>query len=149
MYNLDIRGTTSQKLLDYVGRVYSHLGLDEFEECLFDVDFKPRCDGDAGGYCNADDGQVFVELARSDSEGRIPMEDLMVNIAHEMVHAKQMASGRLINNGFVLRTNDEGDTCLTTKQTFDGVEYVSVAYKDHPWEQEAYGTEREIYLTCK
>jgi hypothetical protein len=48
-----------------------------------------------------------------------------------------------------LRTNDDGETCLTTKQTFDGVEYVGVAYRDHPWEHEAYGTEREIYLACK
>ena len=149
MYNMIVQGTVNQKLIDYVERVYNYLGLDEFDECLIDLDFKPRCMGGAGGYCNGDEEEVQVEIARSDAMGRIPMKDLMINIAHELVHAKQMASGRLVNNGFVLKTNDAGEQCMTSKQTFEGVEYIGVAYNDHPWEHEAYGTEEEIYLACK
>lgn len=146
MYNLDIFGTKDQKLIDYVERVYNHLGLDEYQDCEFTVDFRPRCDANAGGFCNGDEEEVFVEIARNDAVGRIPKKELMINIAHELVHAYQLASGRLINKGFVFR--DDNPDVLTTKQIFDGVEYVGVAYRDQPWEIEAYNLEKVIYEKC-
>lgn len=147
MYNMIIQGTTNQKLLAYVERVYNYLGLDEFEDCLIDLDFVKECSGGAGGYCNGDDEEIQVELARQDAAGRIPMKDLMINIAHELVHAQQMASGRLVNKGFVFRDDNPG--VMTTKQIFDGQEYVGVNYKDQPWEIEAYNLEEVIYNECK
>lgn len=147
MYNMIVQGTTNQKLLAYVERVYNYLGLDEFEECLIDLDFVKECSGGAGGYCNGDDEEIQVELARQDAAGRIPMKDLMINIAHELVHAQQMASGRLVNKGFVFRDDNPG--VMTTKQIFDGQEYVGVNYKDQPWEIEAYNLEEVIYNECK
>ena len=144
-----VQGTVNKKLIAYVERVYNYLGLAEFEDCLIDFDFRKECAGGASGYCDGDDEMINVEIGRQDAVGRIPMKDLMINIAHELVHAKQMASGRLVNDGFVLKTNDAGEQCLTSKQTFEGVEYIGVAYDDHPWEHEAYGTEEEIYLACK
>ena len=144
-----VQGTVNQKLIDYVERVYNYLGLDEYEDCLFDFDFVPRCDANAGGFCNGDEEYVQVELARSDAVGRIPMKDLMINIAHELVHAQQIASGRLVNKGFVFRKNDDGEQVLTLAQIFDGTEYVGVKYKDQPWEIEAYAKEKEIYEACK
>lgn len=147
MYNMIVHGTVNKKLIAYVERVYNYLGLDEFEECLIDLDFVKECAGGAGGYCDGDDEMINVEIARQDAVGRIPMKDLMINIAHELVHAQQMASGRLVNKGFVFR-NDNPDV-LTTKQIFDGQEYVGVNYKDQPWEIEAYKLEEVIYEECK
>lgn len=147
MYNMIVQGTTNQKLLAYVERVYNYLGLDEFEECLIDLDFVKECSGGAGGYCNGDDEEIQVELARQDAAGRIPMKDLMINIAHELVHAQQMASGRLVNKGFVFRDDNPG--MMTTKQIFDGQEYVGVKYDEQPWEIEAYNLEEVIYNECK
>lgn len=147
MYNMIVQGTTNQKLLAYVERVYNYLGLDEFEECLIDLDFVKECSGGAGGYCNGDDEEIQVELARQDAAGRIPMKDLMINIAHELVHAQQMASGRLVNKGFVFRDDNPG--MMTTKQIFDGQEYVGVKYDEQPWEIEAYNLEKVIYEECK
>ena len=147
MYNMIIEGTVDKKLISYVERVYNYLGLDEFEDCLFDLQFVKKCSGGAGGYCNGDDEHVEVELARQDGEGRIPKKDLMINIAHELVHAQQMASGRLVNKGFVFRDDNPG--ALTTKQIFDGKEYVGVNYKDQPWEIEAYNLESVVYEECK
>ena len=147
MYNMIIEGTVDKKLISYVERVYNYLGLDEFEDCLFDLHFVKECAGGAGGYCNGDDEHVEVELARQDGEGRIPKKDLLINIAHELVHAQQMASGRLVNKGFVFRDDNLG--VLTTKQIFDGQEYVGVNYKDQPWEIEAYKLEEVIYEVCK
>ena len=149
MYNMTINGTTNKKLLAYVERVYDYLGLDQFEDCFFDLDFSTRCAANAGGFCNGDDEEVEIEIARNDAAGRIPLEDIKVNIAHEMVHALQLASGRLVNKGFTFRTNEEGVQALTTKQVFDGVEYVGVDYNEQPWEIEAYDQESKIYEACK
>ena len=147
MYNMIVQGTVNKKLIAYVERVYNYLGLAEFEECLIDLDFVKECAGGAGGYCDGDDEEIRVELARQDAVGRIPMKDLMINIAHELVHAQQMASGRLVNKGFVFCDNNPG--ALVTKQIFDGQEYVGVPYKDQPWEIEAYNLEEVIYEECK
>lgn len=149
MYNMSINGTTNKNLIAYVERVYAYLGLDEFEDCYFEMDFSPRCDANAGGFCNGDDEEVSIEIARNDAAGRIPMNELKVNIAHELVHAQQLASGRLINKGFTFRKNEDGLDVLTLKQIFDGVEYIGVKYKDQPWEIEAYAKENEIYEACK
>lgn len=149
MYNMIVQGTTSKSLIAYVERVYNHLGLDEFEDCFFDLEFSPKCSGGAGGYCHGDDEEVSIELARRDNVGRIPKKDLMINIAHEMVHAQQIASGRLIDKGFAFATSPKGVNVMTTKQIFDGQEYVGVNYNDQPWEIEAYAREKAIYEICK
>lgn len=148
MYNFDIYGTQSQKLIQYIERVYDYLGLDTYAGCLFTLDFKTRCDANAGGFANGDMEEVFVEIARNDAVGRIPMKDLMINIAHELVHAHQLATGRLVNKGFVFR-NDTTPQTLTTKHIFDGQEYVGVRYDEQPWEIEAYKLEEVIYEACK
>ena len=147
MYNMNVQGTVNKKLIAYVERVYNYLGLDEFEDCYIDLDFVKECAGGAGGYCNGDDEEIQVELARQDAVGRIPMKDLMINIAHELVHAQQMASGRLVNKGFVFR--DDNPEVLAVKQVFDGQEYVGVRYDEQPWEIEAYNLEKVIYEECK
>lgn len=147
MYNMIVQGTVNKKLIAYVERVYNYLGLAEFEECLIDLDFVKECAGGAGGYCDGDDEEIRVELARQDAVGRIPMKDLMINIAHELVHAQQMASGRLVNKGFVFR--DDNPEVLAVKQVFDGQEYVGVPYNEQPWEIEAYNLEKVIYEECK
>lgn len=144
---MNVQGTVNKKLIAYVERVYNYLGLDEFEDCYIDLDFVKECAGGAGGYCDGDDEEIRVELARQDAVGRIPMKDLMINIAHELVHAQQMASGRLVNKGFVFRDDNPG--VMTTKQIFDGQEYVGVRYDEQPWEIEAYNLEKVIYEECK
>jgi hypothetical protein len=147
MYNMIVQGTVNKKLIAYIERVYNYLGLAEFEDCLIDLDFVKECAGGAGGYCDGDDEMINVEIARQDAVGRIPMKNLMINIAHELVHVQQMASGRLVNKGFVFR--DDNPDVLTTKQIFEGKEYIGVRYDEQPWEIEAYKLEEVVYEVCK
>ena len=149
MYNMNIQGTKDQKLISYIERVYNNLGLYQFEDCFIDIDFQKECSGGAGGYCDGDQEEIQVELARQDSVGRIPMNDLKINIAHELVHAQQIASGRLVNKGFVFRNENDGSKTLTSKQIFEGKEYIGVRYDEQPWEIEAYKLEKEIFEACK
>lgn len=143
---IDITGTTSSKLIAYIDRVAAHLGLDDYDT-YFELAIVKQCDAMAGGFAYGDDETVCVEIARNDSQGKVPMKDMMINIAHELIHAQQLASGRLVDNGMVLRTTDEGEA-LSISRKFDGVEYVDLAYDDQPWEIEAYANEEKVYDAC-
>jgi len=146
--NLDIIGTQSKSLIAYIERVYDYLQLDAFD-ALVDVEIVKECAAGAGGYANGDEDHVCIEIARNDRAGKVPTKDLMINIAHEMVHARQLAEGRLVNKGFVFRKGQDGSQQLTTKQIFDGKAYVGVPYAEHPWEIEAYALEEVVYGACK
>jgi hypothetical protein len=144
--NIEIVGTKNKKLIAYIERVYNYLCLDNTDAWI-DVEVLKECSGGAGGYCNGDEDHIIVEVARNDYVGKIPMKQLMVNIAHEMIHAQQMATGRLVNKGFVFR--DDNPDVLTTKQIFEGKEYIGVRYDEQPWEIEAYKFEEVVYEVCK
>jgi hypothetical protein len=148
MYNIIVQGTQSKKLIAYIERVYAYLGLYKTDAWV-DVSIVKECSGGAGGYCNGDEDIVDVEIARNDYVGKIPMKNLMINIAHEMIHARQIATGRLVNKGFVFRTEEDGSQTMTTKHIFEGQEYIGVAYRDQPWEIEAYKLEETVYEVCK
>lgn len=144
---IDITGTKNQQLIMYVDRVFDYLGLGNYD-CYFELEFKSKCDGDAGGFAYGDDETVIVEIARNDACGKIPMKDMMINIAHELVHAEQLASGRLLDGGMVMRKKD-GEDVLSVKRIYEGKTYIDVPYDDQPWEIEAYKMEKSIYEACK
>ena len=145
-----ITGTTSKKLISYIHRLSDHLGLTDLPT-LVEVDFRKNCAADAGGYCHGDDNDIQIEIARNDSEGKIPTHIIMQNLAHEFIHAKQIAEGRLVNHGFIFRKNktSEEDLGLSYKWEWEGKDYIDIPYADHPWEHEAYGQEEEVYNNCK
>lgn len=145
----DVTGTTNKKLLAYIDRVATHLGLDEYDDAYFELSIVKKCDAMAGGFCYGDEETICIEIARNDSQGRVPMVDMMINIAHEMVHAQQLVSGRLVDNGMVMRTDNNGDKCLSVSREFDGVEYVDLPYDEQPWEIDAYSREEAVYESCR
>ena len=97
---------------------------------------KGYLDNHVGGYCSADriehdDGckywHVDIDLAN------VSMKEMVQNLAHEMIHAKQFLRGELATNmdkwkGVVYKSKD-GD----------------VYDFESPWEKEAYGTEDVLY----
>lgn len=141
-----IKGTKSKKIISYIDRVSNFLQLNSYE-ALIDIEFVKTCSNGASGYCHGDDNSIVVEIARYDDEGRIPQQNIMVNIAHELIHAKQIASGRLFNGGF--RFRDHLKQTIEMYWIWEGTEYVNTPYEDHPWENEAYGFEDEVYNSCK
>lgn len=127
---VSVNGSANKKLLAYIDRVIAHLNLDAYDAWI-DIEIQSRCDGDVAGYAYGDEENVNIEIARNDAAGKIPMKDLMINIAHELVHALQIAAGRLDD------------------QVFEGVDYSDVPYREQPWEIEAYDLEEKIYEICK
>ena len=80
------------------------------------------------GMCYGDRQAVEIELAKNTNK-RLSLEDMMVNLAHELVHAKQFFRGELDP---VDETKWKGEkSCTVFSQ---------------PWEKEAYLLEDWLYL---
>ena len=144
---IEVSGTKSLRLVEYIDRVANYLGLDEYDT-WYEMQIVSECDQGAGGYCHGDENDVEIEIARNDRAGKIPLEEMKINIAHEMIHAQQIASGRLINDGFIMRGEGDEKT-LAYAHTWEGERFVNLPYSDHPWELEAYSREREVYEACR
>lgn len=138
--NTFVTGTKSKTLIAYIDRVVTHLGL---EDLMIDIDIKSVCDNNAGGYCHGDQDEVVIEISRNDGMGKIPTEQLLINIAHELIHAQQMHTGRMNHVGVTLTEGGFGYSVL-----WDGQEGFHLPYQDQPWEIDAYAREREVYLAC-
>lgn len=93
-------------------------------------------DRNEGGTCIWEDDNVrprefTIELAKGD------LEFMLVNLAHEMVHVKQFAKGELKD---VMR---QVSMCKYLGKIYD---VDKVDYWDLPWEIEAHGRERGLYV---
>jgi hypothetical protein len=77
---------------------------------------------------------IEIEVSRSQRNIKLSQKEIMISIAHEMIHAQQIASGRMLDKHNHIK--------------FDGEYYFknSIAYKDMPWEIEAYELEEIIYF---
>jgi len=60
-----------------------------------DVDIYNACEEQAGGYCWGDKKLVNIEIARSSEGYRFSREEMLINLTHELIHAKQFIAGEL------------------------------------------------------
>lgn len=136
--NVLIENSPSFALSDYTFRVAEALGIDRlggYVKVKFEEEdithFLAEVDG------TEDRVDLTVRL-----DGQITDDQVKVHIAHEMIHAVQILTGRLIHIGL---TWCEDAHAIVYKHIFDGKEYVNVKYADQPWEIEAYSYEEEVY----
>ena len=83
----------------------------------------------AGGYCWGDKRQVEIEIARTSEGYRYSREELLTNLTHELIHAKQFITGEL----------------SPTNMRWKKADYTKVPYSQQPWEREAYYWEKRLY----
>lgn len=112
------------KLEEFAKQVAKYLRLTNYN-ALIEIELEAVL---ADGWCHGDEEEVFITI-----NDNLPLEEKKLALAHEMVHALQLASGRL--------------DC--EKLTFDGRCYRGINYKEQPHEIEAYALEKEIYEYCK
>ena len=86
--------------------------------------------------CNGGVIQAGTDIIGMVLDSRLPLQQLVLTIAHEMVHVKQIARGRL-QNRVVNREmiNVWGGQAYTQ---------ADLAYHKRPWELEAFRQEREL-----
>jgi len=144
---IEVSGTVSRDLKAYIQRVAEYLNLDLYDP-YYELDIVRKCAQQAGGYCHGDENDIQIEIARYDAGGKVSRDHMKINIAHELIHAQQIASGRLENGGFFVNREGGAET-LAYRHVFDGVEYINCPYENQPWEQEAYQREEEVYQACR
>ena len=97
-----------------------------------EVEFSNKLDSDAGGYCSGDLEQIDIEIATHVQGEALSVETIQRNIAHEMIHAQQIITGRLEDLG--LQILQSGDTQTLVKVSIWDVEtYTNTKYEDQPW----------------
>lgn len=134
--NVIVENSPSPEISDYVFRCAESIGIDRLGGYI-KVVFEDDMIGNFSGETDGDEDRVDIRISTQDQDD----QSFKINIAHEFVHAVQILTGRLIHIGLTL---DENGT-LSYNHIFDGVEYKNLPYAKHPWEEEAYRYEEEIY----
>jgi len=140
--NIEISENCPPELYKYIHKVGRFLGISSLPgyveiEIVEDL-------GRFAGLVDGDEDQVDISIAETFNGERIDDMQIKINIAHEMIHAVQILTGRLIHSGLCLQ-----DGIMSYKWIFDGKEYQNLIYSDQPWENEAYEYEKEVYEAIK
>ncbi len=135
--------TAAKRFKGYINAVSAVLGLDK-KEGEIQISFSKKLDSDAAGYCwDNDDGDACIEIATHVEGEALDDITILQNIAHEFIHAEQIASGRMKDFGIQLAS--AGDTQVMVHAVeWEGETVTNVKYEDQPWEIEAYANEERI-----
>lgn len=83
----------------------------------------------AGGFCWGDRDLIDIEIARTSEGIKFTREEMLINLTHELIHAKQFISGEL----------------SPTTAKWKKADYTKTPYSKQPWEREAYYWEKRLY----
>ena len=93
-----------------------------------DVYVVTRCDNNYYALCFGDKNSAEIELARGSGDTTFTLNEMMLNLAHELVHVKQFIKGEL----------------HPSLNTWKRLDYTNVPYSRTPWEKEAYLLEDKL-----
>ena len=94
-----------------------------------DVQIHNALEEQAGGYCRGDKHHIDIELERTSNGYVFEREEILINLTHELVHAKQFLAGELSGSAMRWKKADMSD----------------VPYSKQPWEREAYYWEERLF----
>jgi predicted SprT family Zn-dependent metalloprotease len=126
---IKIHGAISKKarVESYVRRIMNHFQLLN-KRTFIEIHIKTKLDGDAAGYCHGTRDHIIIELSRTCQGEKYRIDDILITLAHELIHAKQYIMGQL---------------CPIHGNKWKGKTYTG--YKNTPWEKEAYQFESELF----
>lgn len=101
------------------------------------IHLKSKMSCDADGYCSYEDHDGGIRYFEIEIDSKQPTPELFTILGHEMVHLKQFATGEM-KSGRVVASR----TIWQGKTIYDD----DLDYWDHPWEVEAYGRERGLFV---
>jgi|TARA_B110000971_G_C20022350_1_gene506986 hypothetical protein len=94
------------------------------------IDFVTHCDSEVAGDCHGDKNDVFINIAKNSFGYAYTVDEQLLTLCHELVHAKQFLKGQLSESGKIWK----------------GVDMSMMTHiKQQPWEQEAFQLELELY----
>jgi len=95
-----------------------------------DVDIRivTRCDNQHYALCFGDKNSAEIEIARGSGDKIFSINEMVLNLAHELVHVKQFIRGEL----------------HPSLNTWKKLDFSNVVYSRQPWEKEAYLLEDKL-----
>jgi len=118
-----VKEYSEEVLLDLMPRLRRNVDIDVY--------VVTECDEKNYALCWGDKNEVEIELARKSGSKKFTLEEMMLNLAHELVHAKQFLKGEL-------------HPTLHKWKKFKK-DYAKTPYFKQPWEKEAYLMEDKIF----
>lgn len=94
------------------------------------IEVSNRLDEGCYGYCLGNRKNIEIELARGSNDEDFDLDYMMLNLAHELIHAKQYLKGEIASTHYRWKGNKD---------------YGHLTYSRWPWEREAYKNEERIY----
>ena len=130
---ISVNGRIAKKkqVQNFIFDVLEHLMPRLKRNVSIDVNIVTRCDKQHYALCLGDKNSVEIELARGSCETKFSLDEMMLNLAHELVHAKQFIKGELHPN----------------LNRWKSLDYSNTAYSRQPWEKEAYLLEDKLLET--
>lgn len=119
------------KVEHYCRKILGHFGLLNKSGHVI-VQFKTKLDGNNAGLTLGNRNEVVVEIAKTQDGDKLEYSQMLITLAHELVHAKQFLRGELISYGKI----------IWMKRDFSKIK---LDYFDLPWEVEAYELERDLF----
>ena len=139
--NVTVSGNKSKRqarTLERAAEYYASLLMSNrtIQTVHLEISLKKKLDDNVEGYCyfvESSSGykKFYIELLKN-----FPIDDLLLSLAHEVVHLKQFAIGELKHASH-----------LKNSYKWQGKFYDEgkIHYYDLPWEIEAHGRERGLY----
>jgi hypothetical protein len=130
-----IRNARTRNIMSKACEFYLDLLMDKrlSRNISLHIHVKKKLDGDADGFCSVEDTnaagrprEFLIELNKHRTT-----KAMLMTLAHELVHVKQFAKGEL----------NESINAWSGKRISDKVDYW-----DQPWEIEAHGREKGLYV---
>jgi len=133
MINIYLTGQIAQKrrINTYVRSILTYLMPRLRRDIDIYINVTKECDDGAYGLCWGDRNEVEIHLSRETQGVKIPLEEMMQTLAHELVHAKQFIKGDL-------------SPMMRNSKT---VYHAKTPYSRQPWELEAYRKEERLLQT--
>lgn len=130
MMSISITGRIAKKkrIETFIFDTLEHLMPRIKREVDIDVRIVTRCDNEHYALCFGDKNSAEIELARGSGKITFTLDEIVLNLAHELVHAKQFIRGEL----------------HPSLNTWKRLDYTNVPYSRTPWEKEAYLLEDKI-----
>lgn len=128
MINVSINGRIKNKakVLEYSEDILKHLMPRVRREVDVHIDIVNEIwETDWHACCYGDKDEVYIEIKRLYNR-----DEMLQNLAHELVHAKQYITGQL-----------DPDLNTWQRKTYN------LPYRQQPWEVEAYKLEEELFKT--
>ena len=129
---LEIEGRVKNKTVvyEYVDRLIHKLGLGRRYASELNIKFTSKLEGECEGLCAGGSRWADVEIARTCNGEKQTFFEMMLTLAHEMIHVKQYMKGEMSDD---------------PKALWHGRNHDNTPYTKQPWEVEAHKDEYELF----